>query len=421
MLFKGITNILGITEDRDWFTVRREITDDKIKKVYGLYDALWPRETNLLAMLPKPDGSARAIYTGVLHPSVISNCAVGLSLYYDDLLIEHPFIHPRTVNKEFSPLEYPHTYRQEFLNSVVLFTAIMPLVEQGLVTLFPDPCNFDLHLRDQMFAMAKFRAQGIKFDPEDEPGIREMMKEEGKRSMLLLSRDALRRHVIQQSPELDERAINAVLDGFARLREQDPLAVLQNGSLEGGKGGGQLMPFKMLPNFEITMYLAQATGSCIVTDSVFRWRELISAARRGVQDASPLAQLRASMERAEFLLPHDSYQIGAFAEHGVFRGYPRVMKNVFKYLSTLSTKGEKPNVEENLNAEFNRIHASARSVIKKSEDHLLEARVSCLWPAGGIQDNTVSRLLLMSSSEHHLASAPMALFFRSNLNQAQAS
>ena len=107
ILFNGISKILGLAEDRDWVTVRREITDEKIKDVYSLYDALWPRETNLLAMLPKPDGSARAIYTGVLHPSVISNCAFGVSLYFDELLIEHPFIHPRTVNKEFSPLEHP--------------------------------------------------------------------------------------------------------------------------------------------------------------------------------------------------------------------------------------------------------------------------------------------------------------------------
>jgi hypothetical protein len=145
---------------------------------YDLYDALWPLETNLLAMLPKPDREARAIYTGVLHPSVISECALGLSLYFDELLIEHPFIHPRTVNKQFSPLEHPSTYRQEFLKSVVLFMAIMPLVEQGLVTLFPDPCNFDFHLRDQMRKMAKFRSRGIKVDPKEEAGFMEMMKED---------------------------------------------------------------------------------------------------------------------------------------------------------------------------------------------------------------------------------------------------
>jgi hypothetical protein len=56
-----------------------------------------------------------------------------------------------------------------------------------------------------------------------------------------------------------------------RTREMDPLAVLQEGSLEGGKGGGQMNMFKLVPNFEMTMYLAQATGACIVTDSPFRW------------------------------------------------------------------------------------------------------------------------------------------------------
>lgn len=58
MLFTGLSEILGIAEDRDWATVRREITDDKIRDAYSLYDALWPLETNLLAMLPKPDGRA---------------------------------------------------------------------------------------------------------------------------------------------------------------------------------------------------------------------------------------------------------------------------------------------------------------------------------------------------------------------------
>lgn len=415
MLFTGISKILGLAEDRDWVTVRREITDKKIKDVYGLYDALWPRETKLLAMLPKPDGSARAIYTGLLHPSVISNCALGLSLYYDELLIEHPFIHPRTVKEKFSPLEHPKTYRQEFLKSVILFMTIMPLVEQGLVTLFPDPCNFDFHLRDQMFAMAKFRSQGMKVDPKEEASFVDLMKDDQKRFMLMLPREALRHQVLRDSPELDEKAVEALLDGFDVLREQDPLAVLQEGSLEGGKDGGQLSPLKMAPNFEITMYLAQATGSCIVTDNVFRWGELVAAAGRGIQGASPLSQLRGGMEQAEFVLPHDVREISALARSGVFAGYPRIMRKIFKYLSTHSARGAKPNVEASLNAEFKRVHATTVPAAKKSGAHLSEARLLCLWPAGGIQDNTVNRLLLMSSSEHHLASVPMALFVKGNV------
>jgi hypothetical protein len=175
------------------------------------------------------------------------------------------------------------------------------------------------------------------------------------------------------------------------------------------------VPFKMSPNFEITMYLAQATGSCIVTDSVFRWRELMAAAGRGIQGASPLTELRAGMERAKFVFPYDVQEILVLAEHGEFRGYPSIMRKVFKYLSALSASGPKANFEASLNAEFKRVQASRVPAAKR------EARVTCLWPAGGIQDNTVNRLLLMSSSEHHLASAPMALFVKSNVPERRSA
>ncbi|MGE3149729.1 MAG: hypothetical protein AB7K04_11745, partial [Pseudorhodoplanes sp.] len=421
MLMTGISKILGLTEDRDWLTVRREITDEKIKDVYGLYDLLWPRETNFLAMLPKPDGKARAIYTGFLHPSVISSCALGLSLYFDELLIEHPFLHPRTVNKEFSPLDHPKTYRMEFLKAVILFVMIMPFVEQGLINLFPDPCNFDFHLRNQMFEMAELRSKEMKFDPKEEAGFADVMREEKRRNMLLLPRGVLRQQVLRDSRDMDDKAIESVLDAFDKLREQDPLAVMQEGSLEGGKDSGQFTSFKLTPNFEITMYLAQATGSCIVTDSVFRWRELMIAARRGRHGTPPLAQLRASMEQAEFVLPNVVQEIGALAEHGVFGGYPDVMRKAFRYLSTFEVGGKKPNVEASLNAEFKRVHGLTLRAAKKSRVKLSDARLSCLWPAGGIQDNTVNRLLLMSSSEHQLASVPMALFFKRDVPERSSN
>ena len=415
MLLTGITKILGLAEGRDWLTVRREITDEKIKEVYSFYDALWPLETNLLAMLPKPDGRARVIYTGLLHPSTISNCAIGLSLYFDELLIEHPFVHPRTVNKKFSPLEHPRTYRQEFLKSALLFMAIMPLVEQGLVTLFPDPCNFDSHLRDQIFKRAGSRSKGLQVDPKEDAAYSELAKEEHKRGMLLLSREVLRRQVLRSSPELDAQPVEATLDGFEMLREQDPLAVLQEESLEGGNDGGQISVFKMAPNFEVTMYLAQATGSCIVTDSIFRWRELLAAAGRGVQGPTPMSDLCSEVQQAGFVFPYNGLEIGKLAQDRTFGRYPDVFRKIFKYLLSLPTKGQKPNVEASLKAEFKRGHAATLATARKSGAHLLEARLSCLWPFGGIQDNTVNRLLLMSSSEHHLASVPMALFVKSNV------
>ena len=161
----GIVNVLGLEQGKDWLSVRRDLTDEQISKIYLLYEALWPLETDLLQLLPKPDGVARAVYTGSIHPATITEFALGASLYFGELIIEHPFLHAGTVKKEFSPVENPRAYRQEFLKTVLFFLTVMPLVEAGLVNLIPDPCNFDLHLRDQMLHMARSRSAGIEIDP----------------------------------------------------------------------------------------------------------------------------------------------------------------------------------------------------------------------------------------------------------------
>ena len=70
MLQNGIVNVLELESGKDWVQIRRELTDDKITKIYNLYEGLWPLETDLLALLPKPDGEAPRGLHGV-NPSVV--------------------------------------------------------------------------------------------------------------------------------------------------------------------------------------------------------------------------------------------------------------------------------------------------------------------------------------------------------------
>jgi hypothetical protein len=102
--------------------------------------------------------------------------------------------------------------------------------------------------------------------------------------------------------------------------------------------------------------------------------------------------------------------IKALASDGTFATYPALMRDVFKYLSKCADRGHKPNVEAHLTTRFGRTHSLAQTAIRKARIPAKEARISCVFPPGGIQDNTVNRLLLMSSSERHLPSVPMAFF-----------
>jgi hypothetical protein len=141
MLHNGIVNVLGLSPEKDWVSVRRDMTDEQIARIYHLYEALWPRETDLLQLLPKPDGNARVIYTGLIHPDAIAEFALGASPYFGEMIIQHPFLHAGTVKKEYSPVENPRAYRHEFLKAIVFFLVVMPLVDAGLVNLIPDPCD----------------------------------------------------------------------------------------------------------------------------------------------------------------------------------------------------------------------------------------------------------------------------------------
>jgi hypothetical protein len=166
---------------------------------------------------------------------------------------------------------------------------------------------------------------------------------------------------------------------------------------------------KLAPNFEMTMYLAQATGSCIVTDSPFRWTEIKSAIRQRAGILYPgLAALARDIERSDFAFPQNVRDIAAFSLDETFATFPALMRDLFKYLSNLGIRGQKPNREAQLNGRFVKTHAPVQNAIKKTRVPTKAARISCVFPVRGIQDNTVNRLLLMSSSESHLSNVPMA-------------
>ncbi|MGH0315149.1 DUF4238 domain-containing protein [Sinorhizobium meliloti] len=409
MLFRALSNLFEL-DSKDWTKVRRELTDDKIATAYSLYEGLWPLETDLLELLPKPDGQLRSVYTGSLHPQHIHEFAIGSALYFGEILIQHPFVHPGTLNKQFRPTEHPHKYRAEFLKAMLFFISVMPLVEAGLVNLIPDPCNFDFHLRDQMMWMARERSASLKLNISDDPRIEELLRQDYKRTLLALPEEALRKQMAKgmlpgEAVNLDELMLH-----IGQIREDDPLVVLQDGTLEPGTGG-QFQLMKMAPNFEIAMYLAQATGALILTDSKHRWLELNAALHRRFMGTSPALQaLGVEVRSAPLAFPAWWQDILRFSEMPDFIEFRSVIRSTFNYLKALTAEGAKPNFEAQLAARFSRRKTGTHRIIQRAGVAHSLGRLQLVMRIGGIQDNTINRLLLMSSSKRHLSGVPMALF-----------
>jgi hypothetical protein len=116
------------------------------------------------------------------------------------------------------------------------------------------------------------------------------------------------------------------------------------------------------------------------------------------------------MNETLFGFPQEVAEIFAIGSGESFAAYRPLMRDSFKYLAKLEERGAKPNVEQNLAGRFSRAHEKAQATLRKVRLEVRRAQIRSLFPKGGIQDNTINRLLLMSSSEHHLQNVPMAFF-----------
>jgi hypothetical protein len=408
MLMTGIENLLELDPDKDWDDIRREMTDDKIVTLYRIYESLWPRETDLLALLPKPDGTFRSVFSGSLHPKLVSEFAVGASVYFGELIVQHPFINPIALAQNMRPTEDPHAYRGEVLNALMTFFSLFPYVQAGLVHLIPDPWEFDLHLRDQTMAMAESRRAHINFELGDDPRLQAVAEEDAHRLMMGLPNEALLSQ-IARLPDMGEDIEPAeMLRYIEQARLADPLAVLQENT---AGAGGQFGIMKMAPNFEMAMYLAQATGAQILTDSPFRWQELQAALnRRFLGTALALSKLEHAIRSEPIRIPVGHPHIFKLKADPAFAGVSSVFDSAYHYLQKRSENEAKNNFEEQLAARFQRYKKAADATILKGTVPHVVGKMTSIFRWGGLQDNTVNRLLLMSSSEHHLPAVPMATY-----------
>lgn len=409
-LYRAAVRIFDLAPEKDWISVRRDMTDDKIRQIFEVFASLWPLETDLLHLLPKPDRRPRAIYSGLVHPEVITEVAAAAGLYFGEVIIQHPFMHPRSVREEYSPLDNPQAYRGEILKTLLCFLRLFPLVDAGIVNLIPDPCAFDAHLWRTMLAMAKERAADVDMSQYKADRSLRLVVDADRRLILNLPPDVLATQLRQMTPDLDDDGVAAALMALERVKLSDPLAVLQSDPLPAGEEGAQLVSMALVPNFEITMYLAQATGACIITDSKARFTELVWAlVSRGVEPTAGLPDFARAIARASFTFPRDVQDIVRLAQSDLFAPYQKLFKQAARYLQTRERRGRKQNFESQLPAQLNRARGVQERLVK-SGVAARQVQARALLPERGIRDNTVNRLLLMSSSEHHWGIVPMAVY-----------
>lgn len=383
---RAIRRILGLEAGRTWLDVRRDITDEQIAKIYGFYSDLWPLDTNIYSLLPKSDGRFRAIYTGVLDVRIIGLHALPTASLFDEFLLENPIINANIVKPEFSPVVSPSQYKYQALKDFLFMLELEPYIGYGLINLIPDISNFDQSLKKAMMDMAAHQRLPVKSKLDWEVNTK-LAIEDHLNLIHMMPKDVKIRSLVNDFGMPEEVATQSI-DTFEANAEAYPLTMLQPMQ---PSDGGQLMQYRMGPNYEMALFTAQVTGSVIVTDSESRWLELQAAQHRQMGVVSyPWNDAYGQMNR----IPMDYHMV---------ESYTKTLHQFSAARATLKMADEMVLANNRASTELERVKQSViglnsqlREIDGDKTARFVNGDCRILVPDGGIYDRYVQRLLARS-------------------------
>ena len=323
----------------DWETMRHSITEDKVREFYRIMAWLWPPQTDLTSLLPKPDRTLRGLYIGDTRPYDILQNIVRYSLYTEEIIVVSPFLAPLTMKEEFSPIANPQKYRQDTLELIYFAFALAPWIEAGIVNMIPNPMDFDFRLRKEIYSMAtaRYEANKKEFDKE----INEIAKAEGKQEYMRMMKrmpiDSYKRRLKEFKPNLSPSEIDKYIEYFLEQRKKDPLLLDEEMSSEA-----EMKIKRMGANLELGLYLGQATGSYLYTNRPFQWKEIMTAKQQITDDSDVWGPLTQAFQQLDFTFLNDVDAGFAYKlkEKGRLEGFRNYLRKVWHKIEENNTPAQ---------------------------------------------------------------------------------
>jgi hypothetical protein len=425
MFCNAVADILGFNNGKTWDDVRRELSDDQVKRIHEAFESLWPTDTDIAVLLPRPDERVfRALYLGTVDPRTISENVTSWLVYFDEIIVPNPFVNAANFKPEFSPTHSPGQYKEQTLKNVLLLLMLEPYIAAGIIHMIPDPTDFNDELRHVVWGMAEERTANWQLDDKDMEKQRKLAEDDLHRTTRGLPDESLRNLVQRYSPELRPEQIELLVTYMKEQQANDPIALLQ--PITPGEGGAKLIIIKGF-NLEIALFLAQLTGAVIYTDTLVHWEHL--HAHTGAVNAPELASVWAPLieqiRDINFTLdlnPEVSFKIRMEGRLGDIRNMIRRIRNTAQMQNNQTDFKETVN---QLTTELKRVEEIIRREWPQSNPASVpstrfQQRMEISVPETGFERNTVRRLLLTFGRAKHLQQMPMAIFIKAELPSQSA-
>lgn len=275
VLIRAIHEIFLKDGEKTWLDVRRDLSDDQVRRIHEVFASLWPTDTQLIDLLPSPQRKrSRALFLGMTDARTVCTLVVGMLAYVDEVVLVHPFVNANGVRSEFSPTNQPAQHRDQTLRNAFTMLVLEPFIAAGRIHLIPDPLDYDAGFRHEILAITGRVDDKGTLGPIDQAFVEALGRDELMRFMQRLPLESLKEQLKRKVPEglteMKGADLDAVANYMKKELERDPLALL--GPPPRTKGG----ELRIMKGFsrETGLYIATLTGAFVYTNSDTMWARL---------------------------------------------------------------------------------------------------------------------------------------------------
>jgi hypothetical protein len=256
--------------------VKRLFSPAAVTRIHEAVQFVWPDAVDLQRVLKQEARLTSGLYIGDYNnPEAVIRGVTRHSLYADRILLVDPLLHPARVRDDLNPLLHPAMHRGSTLKWIALWFALVPWIDEGLIGFVRSPSDFDLELTTVAHEISRRRFQS-------HPELQQLVDDEREKQselysaylehLTLLTPDRRLREIIRETnPGITVDGVDRAVADIQHRRDASPLyfpPAEESGSHE------DMLHMSTGTSYELAKSIARHTGSHLMTDLRFRWREM---------------------------------------------------------------------------------------------------------------------------------------------------
>jgi hypothetical protein len=278
-----------------WGDVKKAITPQATRAIYESVAEIWPDGSDLKRVLESEKGTFSGLYVGTYTPEKVLRGVARHCLYSERMLLVDPFMHPVGISEAYNPLLHPDQYQTVAISNLRLWWSLAPWIDAGLVSIVRTPGDFDPWLN---WECMKLEEQRLQQHPELESLLSKGADLLGselralKEYHFLGHSDTRVAEIAREAiPGISAEEISGLLDYVRRRRTEHPF-------LPETPGSSQLLIFSTGANYELARRTALLSGSHLITDLPYRWKEIELDRQEARVDDRPWAPFAKALQNA---------------------------------------------------------------------------------------------------------------------------